>query len=82
MPLEGRKTAPISIKPPMVYRPSMEEFSDFLSFIEKIEKDDKAHEIGICKIIPPKEWIPRKKGYKLEELGMKTLVVKLLTEKL
>ena len=65
----GRKTAPISIKSPMVYRPTMEEFSDFLSFIEKIEKDDQAHEIGICKIIPPKEWVPRKKGYKVEELG-------------
>ena len=68
MPFGGRKTAPLVLKPPKVYEPTMEEFSDFLSFIEKIEREDKIHEIGICKIVPPKEWIPRKSGYNVEDL--------------
>ena len=68
MPFGGRKTAPMVLKPPKVYEPTMEEFSDFLSFIEKIEREDQVHETGICKIIPPKEWIPRKSGYNVEDL--------------
>jgi jumonji domain-containing protein 2 len=50
-----------------VYRPTWNEFKDFNGFIKMIEKDG-ADELGICKVIPPKEWIPRKKGYKIDEL--------------
>ena len=71
MPFEtGRKTAPMSISAPKVYRPTMEEFSDFAKFVAKIEREDKAHEMGICKIIPPEEWVPREKGYALADLDL------------
>ena len=64
----GRKTAPKGIMEPKVYRPTMAEFSDFLGFVEKIEREDQAHLAGICKIIPPDEWVPRKSGYGIENL--------------
>ena len=71
MPFEtGRKTAPMSISAPKVYRPTMEEFRDFAKFVEKIEREDRAHEMGICKIIPPDEWVPREKGYALADLDL------------
>ena len=54
------------VKPPKIYKPTMEEFRDFSKFVERIEKEDEAHKIGICKIIPPEEWVPRKKGYALK----------------
>ena len=54
------------VKSPKIYKPTMEEFRDFSKFVERIEKEDEAHKIGICKIIPPEEWVPRKKGYALK----------------
>lgn len=65
----GRKTAPKSIVEPKIYRPTMEEFKDFMGFIRNIEKDESALEAGICKIIPPDEWVPRKAGYNLEDMN-------------
>lgn len=44
------------------FYPTMEQFCDFENFIRHIESTG-AHKAGICKIVPPKEWIPRKKGY-------------------
>ena len=67
--MTGRQTAPKSLMSPKVYRPTMEEFSDFMGFINKIEVEDNAHEAGFCKIIPPKEWNPRKSGYDLKDLN-------------
>ncbi|XP_059165275.1 mucin-4-like [Physella acuta] len=46
----------------MVFRPTFEEFKDFNKYIEYIESCG-AHKMGLAKIIPPKEWVPRKKGY-------------------
>jgi jumonji domain-containing protein 2 len=45
-----------------VFRPTMEEFKNFSSYIDYIESQG-AHKIGLAKIIPPDEWIPRKNGY-------------------
>lgn len=45
-----------------VFRPTMEEFKDFAKYIEYIESKG-AHKIGLAKIIPPAEWVPRKAGY-------------------
>lgn len=45
-----------------VFRPTFEEFKDFNKYVEYIESQG-AHKIGLAKIIPPKEWIPRKNGY-------------------
>jgi jumonji domain-containing protein 2 len=65
----GRKTAPTGVMSPKVFHPTMEEFSNFLGYIEKIEREDNAHLAGIAKIVPPKEWVPRKAGYNLEDLN-------------
>ncbi|VEL35882.1 unnamed protein product [Protopolystoma xenopodis] len=45
-----------------VYRPNWDEFTKFPSCIDLIEEMG-AHHVGLCKIIPPKEWKPRKEGY-------------------
>jgi jumonji domain-containing protein 2 len=50
-----------------IFRPTWEEFQDFNSYIRKIE-DEGAAEAGICKVIPPEGWVPRKNGYAVEEI--------------
>ncbi|XP_037070415.1 LOW QUALITY PROTEIN: probable lysine-specific demethylase 4B, partial [Pollicipes pollicipes] len=52
----------------MVFRPSYEEFKDFSKYIEYIESQG-AHRAGLAKIIPPKEWIPRKGGFDMNDIG-------------
>ena len=42
-----------------IFRPSMEEFSDFTKFVESIHEEGIKH--GIVKIIPPKEWLDMQK---------------------
>jgi len=51
----------------MVFRPTWEEFKDFNKYMEYIESIG-AHKAGLAKIIPPKEWVPRRKGYDLQDL--------------
>ncbi|XP_067928646.1 lysine-specific demethylase 4A-like isoform X2 [Watersipora subatra] len=51
------------VKKIMTFRPTWEEFKDFNKYIEYVESQG-AHKAGVCKIIPPKEWVPRKRGYK------------------
>jgi len=51
--------------PIMVFRPTWEEFKDFNQYVKKIEGQG-AHKGGLAKIIPPKEWMPRKNGYNLK----------------
>ncbi len=48
----------------MVFRPTWEEFQDFNRYLRNIEAVG-AHRAGLAKIIPPKEWVPRKAGYDL-----------------
>lgn len=36
-----------------IFRPTIEEFSDFKGFIARIEETLDDDDIGICKIIPP-----------------------------
>ena len=64
----GCRTAPTDMMEPKIYRPTMEEFKDFKAFVEKIEREDKAYEAGFCKVIPPKEWVPRRAGYNLDDM--------------
>ena len=51
----------------MVFRPTWDEFKDFNKYMRYIESIG-AHKAGLAKIIPPKEWVPRKKGYKIEDM--------------
>ncbi|KAF6031176.1 KDM4B [Bugula neritina] len=46
----------------MTFTPTWEEFKDFNKYISHIESLG-AQKAGICKIIPPKEWVPRAQGY-------------------
>ncbi|KAL9655048.1 hypothetical protein ABK040_008831 [Willaertia magna] len=39
-----------------VFYPTLEEMSDFVGYMEKIDKE--CLYAGICKIVPPKEWFP------------------------
>ncbi|XP_073227774.1 lysine-specific demethylase 4C-like isoform X1 [Porites lutea] len=43
----------------MVFRPTLEEFANFSIYIRKMEEMG-AHRAGVAKVIPPKEWIPRR----------------------
>uniref|UniRef100_A0A2M4ANH2 [histone H3]-trimethyl-L-lysine(9) demethylase n=1 Tax=Anopheles triannulatus TaxID=58253 RepID=A0A2M4ANH2_9DIPT len=52
-----------------VFRPTWEQFTDFSKYIEYIESQG-AHRAGLAKIIPPPEWVPRKKGYDLAGLNL------------
>jgi len=51
--------------PIMVFRPTWEEFKDFNKYLAHIESLG-AHKGGLAKIIPPREWVPRKSGYNLK----------------
>lgn len=55
-----------------VFYPTVDEFRHFSSYISKIESLG-AHQIGLAKIIPPKEWTPRKLGYQQKQIN-ETLV--------
>ncbi|KAG6797701.1 hypothetical protein HZU73_07021 [Apis mellifera caucasica] len=52
-----------------VFRPTYEEFKDFTKYVEYMESKG-AHKAGLAKVIPPPEWIPRKKGYDLDDLDL------------
>ncbi|XP_063003105.1 lysine-specific demethylase 4B isoform X2 [Elgaria multicarinata webbii] len=43
----------------MTFRPTLEEFRDFGKYIAYIESQG-AHRAGLAKVIPPKEWKPRR----------------------
>lgn len=34
-----------------MFRPTWDEFKDFSGYMEKIEREHKVHEIGLCKVI-------------------------------
>lgn len=53
----------------MTFRPTLEEFKDFASYIEYMESLG-AHKAGLAKIIPPAEWVPRKSGYDIDDINM------------
>ena len=40
----------------LVMRPTMKQFQDFPKYIQYVESLG-AHKGGICKIIPPKDWL-------------------------
>merc|ERR1719507_2798310 len=47
---------------PRTFYPTLEEFSNLTKYMEYMESQG-AHRAGICKIVPPKEWVPRREGY-------------------
>lgn len=53
----------------MVFRPTYEEFKDFSKFVEYMESQG-AHKAGLAKVIPPKEWKPRKESFDLSTIDV------------
>ncbi|XP_074788170.1 lysine-specific demethylase 4C isoform X3 [Athene noctua] len=51
----------------MIFRPSMDEFRDFNKYLVYMESQG-AHRAGVAKVIPPKEWKPRKHYSDIEDL--------------
>lgn len=51
------------------FRPTWEEFKDFNKYVQYMESKG-AHKAGLAKVIPPPEWVPRKKGYNLSDLDI------------
>lgn len=49
------------MKPVPVFHPTEEEFADFYKYVTSIESE--VQPFGLCKIIPPASWVPRKSGY-------------------
>ena len=64
----GRHTTPLNVPEAPVFYPTMEEFKDFNKFVAYLETTD-APRAGICRIVPPAEWVPRKIGYKIEDMN-------------
>mmetsp|Transcript_22092 Transcript_22092/g.54079 ORF Transcript_22092/g.54079 Transcript_22092/m.54079 type:complete len:506 (+) Transcript_22092:269-1786(+) len=50
-----------------VFRPDWNTFKNFSEFIKSIESKGKI--FGICKVIPPKEFVAREAGYHFDNLG-------------
>lgn len=57
---------PLKFDVPIFY-PTLDEFENFSSYITKIESHG-AHKIGLAKIVPPKQWLARKTGYKQKQI--------------
>ena len=56
---------PCDFPQPRVYRPTLAEFEDFPSYVQKME-DDGCHLTGICKVVVPEDWVARSKGYDVD----------------
>jgi len=52
------------------FYPTYDEFKDLSTYINSLEAQG-VHKTGICKIVAPKEWIPRRQGYHLEDINFK-----------
>uniref|UniRef100_A0A8C5P8T3 Lysine-specific demethylase 4B n=1 Tax=Leptobrachium leishanense TaxID=445787 RepID=A0A8C5P8T3_9ANUR len=62
----------------MTFRPTWEEFQDFAKYIAYIESQG-AHRAGLAKVIPPKEWCPRKTYDDLDEMVIPAPIQQVVT---
>ncbi|XP_066430550.1 lysine-specific demethylase 4B [Eleutherodactylus coqui] len=62
----------------MTFRPTWEEFQDFGKYIAYIESQG-AHRAGLAKIIPPKEWRPRRTYDDLDEMVIPAPIQQVVT---
>ncbi|XP_062306426.1 lysine-specific demethylase 4B [Osmerus eperlanus] len=62
----------------MTFRPTMEEFQDFAKYIAYIETQG-AHRAGLAKVIPPKEWKPRRSYDTIEDMVIPAPITQVVT---
>uniref|UniRef100_A0AAY4BBJ3 [histone H3]-trimethyl-L-lysine(9) demethylase n=1 Tax=Denticeps clupeoides TaxID=299321 RepID=A0AAY4BBJ3_9TELE len=62
----------------MTFRPTMEEFQDFGKYVAYIETQG-AHRAGLAKVIPPKEWKPRRSYDTIEEMVIPAPIMQVVT---
>ncbi|KAB5559109.1 hypothetical protein PHYPO_G00025200 [Pangasianodon hypophthalmus] len=62
----------------MTFRPTMEEFRDFAKYITYMETQG-AHRAGLAKVIPPKEWKPRRSYETIEEMVIPAPIMQVVT---
>ncbi|KAL7855278.1 hypothetical protein SRHO_G00174680 [Serrasalmus rhombeus] len=62
----------------MTFRPTMEEFQDFEKYITYMESQG-AHRTGLAKVIPPKEWKPRRSYETIEEMVIPAPIMQVVT---
>uniref|UniRef100_A0A8C2TDC2 [histone H3]-trimethyl-L-lysine(9) demethylase n=1 Tax=Coturnix japonica TaxID=93934 RepID=A0A8C2TDC2_COTJA len=62
----------------MTFRPTMEQFRDFSRYIAYVEAQG-AHRAGLAKIVPPKEWKPRKCYDDIDELVIPAPIQQVVT---
>ncbi|XP_071969476.1 lysine-specific demethylase 4B-like isoform X3 [Engystomops pustulosus] len=62
----------------MTFRPTWEEFQDFGKYMAYIETQG-AHRAGLAKIIPPKEWCPRRTYDDLDEMVIPAPIQQVVT---
>ncbi|XP_075060935.1 lysine-specific demethylase 4B-like isoform X2 [Mixophyes fleayi] len=62
----------------MTFRPTWEEFQDFGKYIAYIESQG-AHRAGLAKIIPPKEWRPRRTYDDLDDMVIPAPIQQVVT---
>ncbi|XP_072555812.1 lysine-specific demethylase 4B isoform X2 [Paramormyrops kingsleyae] len=78
MSLESPSQAPNASCKIMTFRPTMEEFRDFVKYIAYIETQG-AHRAGLAKVIPPKEWKPRQSYETVEEMVIPAPIMQVVT---
>ncbi|CAL8346000.1 unnamed protein product [Merluccius merluccius] len=62
----------------MTFRPTMEEFQNFSRYIAYMESQG-AHKAGLAKIVPPKEWTPRRCYDDIDELVIPAPIQQVVT---
>ncbi|XP_053490049.1 lysine-specific demethylase 4B isoform X1 [Ictalurus furcatus] len=84
--LESSEPEPASAPPPggnlafkiMTFRPTIEEFRDFAKYITYMETQG-AHRAGLAKVIPPKEWKPRRSYETIEDMVIPAPIMQVVT---
>ncbi|KAM8939760.1 lysine-specific demethylase 4B [Pelodytes ibericus] len=74
----GSEATPHNPSKIMTFRPTWEEFQDFGKYIAYIESQG-AHRAGLAKVIPPKEWRPRRTYDDLDEMVIPAPIQQVVT---
>ncbi|XP_072100744.1 lysine-specific demethylase 4B isoform X3 [Mobula birostris] len=62
----------------MTFHPTMEEFKDFGKYIAYMESQG-AHRAGLAKVVPPKEWKPRKSYDEIDDMTIPAPIQQVVT---